>query len=188
MSNYHRLYIPGGSYFFTLVTEQRRPFLCEPPMRAALKSAMAAVRRKHPFHVAGMVLLPDHMHMVWTLPQGDSDFPLRVRLIKSHMTKACGSLVPHPLNQRRQHKQCGALWQHRYWEHALRSATTWITCTGTRSSTGWCSGCGIGPGRLFTLLLRPALIRLTGARRRLWRVTAAPNPPYGRHATRVYVG
>ena len=121
MSNYHRLYLPGGSYFFTVVTEQRRPFLCEPPMRAALKNAMAAVRRKHPFHIAGMVLLPDHMHMVWTLPAGDSDYPLRVRLIKSHMTKACGVLFVPPPNPRRQHKLCGALWQHRYWEHALRS-------------------------------------------------------------------
>ena len=104
MPNYRRLYIPGGSYFFTVVTEQRRPVLCEPPLRAALKNAITSVRRKHPFRIAGMVLLPDHLHMIWTLPEGDSNYPLRLRLIKTHVTKAHG-----------------ALWQHRYWEHALRS-------------------------------------------------------------------
>ncbi|WP_228893796.1 REP-associated tyrosine transposase [Pseudoduganella aquatica] len=122
MPNYRRLYLPGGSYFFTVVTEQRRPILCELPLRAALKRAIASVRRKHPFHIAGMVLLPDHLHMIWTLPEGDSDFPLRVRLIKSHMSKACSALLPDSApNPRRQRKQCSALWQHRYWEHALQS-------------------------------------------------------------------
>jgi len=122
MSDYRRLNVPGGSYFFTVVIEQRRPILCTPPMRAALKSAIRSVRGKHPFHIAGMVLLPDHLHMIWTLPEGDSDYPLRIRLIKTHMTKACGALMPdHEPNQRRQRKHCGVLWQHRYWEHALRS-------------------------------------------------------------------
>lgn len=123
MSDYHRLYIPGGSYFFTIVSEQRQPILTDPRVRAALRKAIASVRRKHPFKIIGMVLLPDHLHMIWTLPEGDNDFPLRMRLLKTHTTKACaGWLNPEPpMNQRRRKKHHGSLWQHRYWEHALRT-------------------------------------------------------------------
>jgi putative transposase len=97
MPNYRRLYIPGGSYFFTVVTEQRRPILCDAPMRAALRNAITSVRRKHPFRIEGMVLLPDHLHMIWTLPEGDSNYPLRVRLVKTHMTKGLRRVMAAPL-------------------------------------------------------------------------------------------
>jgi putative transposase len=106
MSNYKRLYIEGGTYFFTLVTAKRTPIFAEPEARLILRTAIQKVRRSHPFDIVGMVVLPDHLHALWRLPDGDDDLPLRWRLIKTHMTRYAGRGT--------------RLWQKRYWEHAIR--------------------------------------------------------------------
>jgi putative transposase len=122
MSHYRRANITGGCYFFTVVTEQRQAILIDEPIRTALRDAIIAVRKKYPFEINGWVLLPDHLHAIWTLPPNDKDFSTRWRLIKSQVTKACGTLYfqPRLLTERRINKNCGTLWQHRYWEHAIR--------------------------------------------------------------------
>lgn len=66
MSRYRRADVPGGSYFFTVVTERRQPILAEP----ALREAIMAVRAQRPFRIDGWVLLPDHLYVAWTLPEG----------------------------------------------------------------------------------------------------------------------
>lgn len=146
MSRYQRADVPGGSYFFTVVTERRQRILTEPAMRAALRESIETVRATRPFCIDAWVLLPDHLHAIWTLPEGDADFATRWRLIKAGVTRRCGALYaqPHHLTARRAAKGCGTLWQHRYWEHLLRDigntccaligifASTWITCTTTR--------------------------------------------------------
>ena len=81
--NYRRAFVPGASYFFTLVTEQRRPWLAEADNVALLRGAFRAVRAKRPFQVVAMVVMPDHLHCIWTLPPGDADFATRWRLIKT---------------------------------------------------------------------------------------------------------
>jgi len=79
-----------GTYFFTVITERRRPILIEPVVRLALREAIVSVRQTLPFNIDGWVLLPDHFHAILTLPEGDADFSNRWRLIKRHVTRACG--------------------------------------------------------------------------------------------------
>lgn len=122
MSHYRRAAVPGGSYFFTVVTERRQPILIDPAVRLALREAIVSVRQTLPFRIDGWVLLPDHLHAIWTLPDGDADFSNRWRLIKRHVTRVCGPdyCRPELLTQRRCAKQYGTLWQHRFWEHLIR--------------------------------------------------------------------
>lgn len=122
MPNYRRLYRPGGSYFFTHVTYQRYPWLCTDIGRHALRTAIIAVRRKYPFTIDAFVLLPDHFHCIWTLPEGDTNFPQRWRLIKLMVTKTAGHELALPLAKSRsgELRREGNLWQRRYMEHCLR--------------------------------------------------------------------
>jgi putative transposase len=105
MPNYRRLLRPGGTYFFTVVSDQRRRVLTTPLFRHTLRQSIARVRMRYPFEIVAFVLLPDHLHTIWTLPDGDNNFPLRWRLIKA--------LVSVQMRD--------SPWQHRYMEHALRS-------------------------------------------------------------------
>lgn len=107
MPNYRRASVPGGSYFFTLVAHNRRPVLTNENIRAALRTAVQAVREEHPFIVEAWVLLPDHLHCLWRLPEGDADYPLRWAKIKR--------FTRHHLGMSTEEK----LWQPRYWEHCI---------------------------------------------------------------------
>ncbi|MDP2903092.1 MAG: transposase [Methylovulum sp.] len=77
MSRYRRADLPAATYFFTVVTYRRRPILCDAPVRAALRSAIKTVQSHHPFMIDAWVLLPDHLHCLWTLPPGDANYPMR---------------------------------------------------------------------------------------------------------------
>ena len=117
---YRRAFIPGGAFFFTVVTEQRRPIFASPDAVEVLRTAFRTVRAKRPFEIDAMVVLPDHLHCIMTLPPGDADFATRWRLIKTWFTKHCDPalrLDPKPI---RSEKCERAIWQHRYWEHILR--------------------------------------------------------------------
>ena len=120
---YRRAFVPGGTWFFTVVTEQRRPVLASPEAVDVLREAFRTVRNKRPFHVDAVVVLPDHLHCIWTLPPGDADFATRWRLIKTWFTKHCDPALLPDANQARMKKSQQALWQHRYWEHLLRDET-----------------------------------------------------------------
>lgn len=122
MPRYRRARVPGGTYFFTVVTEGRQPFLTTPDIRDSLREAVQAVRLDAPFRIDGWVLMPDHLHAMWTLPGGDADYADRWRRIKGHVTRQCGERYWHQgqLTQRRVAKGQGTLWQHRYWEHLIR--------------------------------------------------------------------
>lgn len=121
MSDYRRAAAPGGTYFFTLVSERRQPILTHPDIRQALREAIQTVRLSLPFAIDAWVLLPDHLHAIWRLPPGDADFSNRWRLIKRHVTHACGSRYNRSdlLSHRRQTKGQGTLWQQRFWEHLI---------------------------------------------------------------------
>ncbi len=122
MPNYVRWREPGAMYFFTVVTAQRRPLFADQGSRTLLRSAFAATRAERPFQMPASVLLPDHWHCIWQLPQGDDDFPLRWRLIKSRFTRGYlaggGSELGVTADHRRQHRR--GVWQPRYWEHRIR--------------------------------------------------------------------
>jgi len=120
MPNYRRAWTQGGCYFFTVVTYQRRPWLCLPEARQALRQAIQTVRAKHPFAIHAWVLLPDHLHCVWSLPEGDDNFALRWRLIKLIVTKQCRHLDCLHQDISRAKRKERTLWQRRYWEHRIR--------------------------------------------------------------------
>jgi len=117
---YRRAFIPGGTFFFTQVTEQRRPLLAEQPAIDCLREAFRAVKTKRPFQIDAIVILPDHLHCVWTLPEGDTDFAVRWRLVKSWCTKHWPVPLPQAPTEARRNRGEGGLWQRRYWEHVIR--------------------------------------------------------------------
>jgi putative transposase len=116
MTQYRRHFLPGGSYFSTVNLANRRLRLLTDPIEA-LRAAFRYTLDRHPFTLDAIVVLPEHLHAIWTLPHGDADFPTRWRLIKSHFSRA---LPPH---ERRLAKSERGIWQRRYWEHALRDET-----------------------------------------------------------------
>ncbi|NIR29437.1 MAG: transposase [Gammaproteobacteria bacterium] len=116
MPNYRRCRVPGGCYFFTVITARRQPLLVEHV--ALLRAAFRDIRSRHPFTVEAVVILPDHLHCIWTLPEGDSEFPRRWRLIKARFTE----LLPSNLGGvRRRDRGERAIWQPRFWEHVIRN-------------------------------------------------------------------
>ncbi len=117
---YQRVFLPGGSFFFTLVTEARRPLLASPAAIEVLRQAFRTVKARRPFDLDAIVIMPDHLHCIWTLPPGDADFATRWRLVKSWFTKHCDPALRATPNHARQAKGEQAIWQHRYWEHTLR--------------------------------------------------------------------
>ena len=118
MSNYRRARDAGACYFFTLVSNQRHSVLTDAPLRAALRSAIERVRLHHPFVIEGWVLLPDHLHCVWRMPQGDADFSLRWSMIKRFTSQAF-PVVGSICLSRSLRRESG-LWQRRFWEHRIR--------------------------------------------------------------------
>lgn len=121
MPNYTRNFIPGGTFFFTVVTHDRRPWLCSDAARTSLRQAIDKVRRNLPFSIEAWVLLPDHLHCVWTLPSGDTDYSSRWRLIKGDVSKSCADeLADGPLSPSRLKRRERGLWQRRFWEHTIK--------------------------------------------------------------------
>ncbi len=122
MTEYRRLLVPGASYFFTQVTYQRIPWLCTEVARNTLREAINYVRELRPFSIDAIVLLPDHLHCIWTLPEGDSDFSTRWRLIKKYVTRNAKDCleISTEISLSRQKRQERNLWQRRFWEHLIR--------------------------------------------------------------------
>jgi putative transposase len=115
---YRRNFVAGGTYFCTVALENRRSrALVEnlPELRAAFRLA----RRDRPFAIDAIVVLPDHLHVIMTLPEDDADFSGRWRRIKSRFSHAVARTTGMTVNRRGEH----ALWQRRFWEHTIRDDT-----------------------------------------------------------------
>ncbi len=122
MPEYRRLRIEGGTYFFTLVTYNRHPWLCSEIARSTLRKAIEWVRLKYPFEIDALVLLPEHLHCIWTLPDGDDNYSIRWKWIKTFVTKRCQDklCLKYPMSESGKKRQEGNLWQRRFWEHLIR--------------------------------------------------------------------
>jgi putative transposase len=122
MPSYRRYYVPGGTYFFTVVSHQRRPFLAEPRSRQCLHEAFEKIRQKWPFAIVAISLMPDHLHTIWTLPPEDAKYSLRWKRIKEEFTRtylaAGGRELPQSESRMRQGQR--GIWQKRFWEHTCR--------------------------------------------------------------------
>ena len=116
---YRRTFVPGGTYFFTVVTARRRKLFCDEETIQLVRQAFHHVNANRPFMVNAMVVLPDHLHCIWTLPVTDDDYPTRWRLIKTWVTKHYPPLCPPDSKHPRLRET--AVWQARYWEHLIRN-------------------------------------------------------------------
>ncbi len=121
MSDYRRANIPGGTFFFTVVTFQRRPLFQHENNCKLLGDVIRECKREWPFLINAMVLLPDHLHAIWTMPRGDTNYPARWSIIKKNFTcryiSNGGSdrrISPGQASERRR-----GIWQRRFWEHAI---------------------------------------------------------------------
>ena len=117
---YRRIKAEGRTYFFTLVTHNRRPFLCYPNNVELLRQAFRYTMQRHPIEIDAFVLLPDHLHSIWTLPEGDHNFSMRWRLIKSYFSRYAQNKYDSIVSTSRENKQERAFWQRRFWEHLIR--------------------------------------------------------------------
>ena len=121
MPNYRRAKDAGATYFFTICTHRRQPLLTQEPFRIALRQAIERTRIARPFTIDAWVLLPDHLHCLWTLPAVDGDFSARWAMIKQYTSKLCREhLAPRcpPASRHKRHEL--GLWQRRFWEHRIR--------------------------------------------------------------------
>ena len=117
MTSYRRNFVSGGSYFFTLNLADRNQRLLTEHVDL-LRAAFRYVHSRHPFTMDAIVVLPDHLHAIWTLPEGDCDFSMRWRLIESAFSR--GLPQTERVSRSRAAKAERGVWQRRYWEHTLR--------------------------------------------------------------------
>ena len=124
MSQYRRIHHPGGMFFFTVALADRRATLLIDHI-GALRAAFRDTKALYPFRIEAIVILPEHLHCIWSLPSGDSDFALRWRLIKGRFSK---SLQPHEnLSRSRASRNERGIWQRRFWEHTIRDDVDYRT-------------------------------------------------------------
>ena len=123
MSRYRRSNVAGATYFFTVVTHRRQPILTDDVLRRALHDAILRVKERYPFAIDAWVLLPDHLHAIWTLPPGDADFGLRWGWIKRLVTRAVAAEYERAewRNATRVARRESTIWQRRFWEHQIRN-------------------------------------------------------------------
>jgi putative transposase len=117
MTNYRRDFTAGATYFFTVNLADRSSQRLVEDI-ASLRHALRVVQARHPFTIDAIVVLPDHLHALWTLPAGEADFALRWRMIKTIFSRT------QPRNehrsQSRQAKAERGIWQRRFWERRIR--------------------------------------------------------------------
>lgn len=121
MPNYRRRFVPYATYFFTIVTYQRRPFLTQIRSRSLLREAIQVCQNRFPFELIAIVLLPDHVHAMFRLPEGDMRYPMRLGFIKKEFTKhyleSGGIEGETSMGLKLQGRR--GVWQPRYHEHTI---------------------------------------------------------------------
>ncbi len=118
MTNYRRIYTPEASWFFTvnLLERDNNPLLIE--NINLLRSAFRKVKERHPFSIEAIVILPDHLHCIWTLPKNDTDYSTRWNLLKGAFSRSLAK--GESLSKSRVKRRERGIWQRRFWEHMLR--------------------------------------------------------------------
>lgn len=124
MSSYIRPRQPGASIFFTVALADRGARTLVNQVEA-LRQAVRVTKAERPFRIDAWVVLPDHMHCVWTLPEGDADFSTRWSVIKARFSRAMPRVQRRKSHEtRREH----GIWQRRYWEHHIRDDAAFAAC------------------------------------------------------------
>ena len=118
MTQYRRASVPGATWFFTVNLAERRGNRLLVDEIDALRTAFRAVQTAHSFRIEAAVILPDHLHCIWTLPAGDSDFSTRWGLIKGNFSRSISK--EERVSESRLKRGERGLWQRRFWEHLVR--------------------------------------------------------------------
>lgn len=118
--NYRRAFTPGGTYFFTLTLSNRKSQLLTEHIDI-LRQSIANVKTAHPFNIDAIVILPDHLHLLLTLPENDQDYPNRISRIIANFSRQIPS--HESINHSRLRRGERSIWQRRYWEHQIRDDT-----------------------------------------------------------------
>lgn len=121
MADYRRWHVAGGTFFFTVVMHSRVPLFVDEAARKILGEQLRACQEKWPFEINAIVLLPEHLHAIWTLPPGDAAYPRRWAWIKKEFTKAwlASGGVEQQVSAARLERGDRGVWQPRYWEHTI---------------------------------------------------------------------
>jgi len=122
MPEYRRMKIPGGTYFFTLVTYGRHNIFSIPKVRSILHESIEYVKNRHPFTMVAFCILPDHIHFIWHLPAGDADYSMRIGQIKSRFSKQYKLMLDNTIERSisREMRRELSIWQRRFWEHWIQ--------------------------------------------------------------------
>jgi putative transposase len=120
---YHRLFIKGGMYFFTVVTYRRQPIFLDPEAIKLFNEALRYTQKRLPFRIVAIVVLPDHIPMIWTLPPDSSDYSNRWRLIKTYFSRNWRKIQSKLPTLPRNDKGEVDIWQSRFWEYLIRDET-----------------------------------------------------------------
>ncbi|HEX9933985.1 MAG TPA: transposase [bacterium] len=123
MARYRRSYIPGGTFFFTVVTYNRKPILVTEFSRQYLKDAWNTITQKYPFDLVACCLMPNHLHCIWTMPENDFDYSIRWRGIKGLFSRQYQRHINPKIQSTESYKKKreAAIWQRRFWEHTIFS-------------------------------------------------------------------
>ena len=117
MSQYRRVFVPGGTYFFTVTLADRQAQTLVEHINV-LRASYARVQTQHPFRTLAICVLPDHLHALWRLPDGDRSYPLRWALIKRYFSSQLPAAEDRSASKLVKREK--GIWQRRYWEHCIR--------------------------------------------------------------------
>ena len=117
MTDYRRVYIAGATWFFTVNLAERRNNHLLVEKIDSLRASFRYVNKRRPFHVNAIVIMPDHLHCIWTLPSGDADFLTRWNLLKGHFSRAMDK--SERVSESRSKRRERGLWQRRFWAHLI---------------------------------------------------------------------
>jgi putative transposase len=121
MPNYRRFYLPGGTFFLTIVTYNRTPLFSDPENVSRLRNAVATIKCEQPFEIVAAVVLSDHIHFIWTLPLDDTDYSKRIGRIKTLFTRSLRGqgVLPKNVSLSRRKRNESDVWNRRFWEHTI---------------------------------------------------------------------
>ena len=118
MPGYRRNFVPGGCYFFTVNLADRNSHLLIEQIDL-LRASVRRVRQLSACHIDAWVVMPNHLHAVWTLPDDDSDYPKRWHNIKMLFSRGIPSSEAISPSRARAGER--GIWQRRYWERTIRN-------------------------------------------------------------------
>ena len=117
MPQYRRYRLPGGCYFFTVTLADRRKTHLTDHIDD-LRDAIRWTRNRRPFQIEAMVVLPEHLHCIWSLPEDDADYSSRWKMIKARFSRALPCAEARSRSRIQQGER--GIWQRRFWEHTIR--------------------------------------------------------------------